>query len=344
MSNGKMKDPAVSYYDGCIVQRNVATLCGKFDFTEGDDYSLGCTYSYVADRKEYSGWGHADLPFMARSICTYRPKTPAPAARAYCALGEMSGYVQMYWAKGVKVEMEMLPGADADGPDRIGLLHLHQIIQIEDDLYVAGIAGQVFRRHQGKWEVFNQGIAPTPTDTFLAQGMTLGEAVSHYRDTCIDLESIDGTSSENLFAVGFFGAICHRGKGHWQRLEKVTNTMLHRVKCVDANTVYAVGDNGVLLKGNANGFKVIPTGINDNLWGLEWFKGKLYIGSRTQGLFVFDGNHCHKVTTTPQLNFECHTLNAYDGQLLALGSKTVYLSDDGVKWEVVPENPDNVDI
>jgi hypothetical protein len=337
MSNDKKKGPAVSYYDGAVLERNLLLIAGKLDYFDDDDYSHGRVFSHSQVR-----WGARDLPWSISSVCAYRPKGNAPAARASCSVGEMSGQVEIYWSKGVKIEHEMLPGADKHGPDRIGLLHLHQIIQIEDDLYVVGIDSQVFRRHQGKWEVFNQGIEPTPTDTFLAQGMKLSDAVARSTDSSVDLESIDGTSSENLFAVGFFGAICHRGKGPWRRLEKVTNAMLHRVKCVDANTVYAVGDNGILLKGNAHGFKVIPTGINDDLWGLEWFKGKLYIGSRTQGLFVFDGTHCHKVTTTPKINFECHTLNAYDGQLLALGSKTVYLSDDGVKWEVVPENPDNV--
>ena len=343
MSNGKKKGPAVSYYDGTFFERNKMALVGKLDFLDDDDYSHGRAFTWAKEQSRYDGWGHGDLPWTASAVCIYRPNDATPASRATCCLGEMSGQVEVRWKGGIKTDLEMLPGADKHGPERIGLLHLHQIIQIEDDLYVAGSDSQVFRRHEGKWGVFNQGLESNASQVFLRKDLPLDEAVNLLRNTRIDLTSIDGTSSENLFAVGFFGVVCHRGKEGWRRLEKVTNAMLHRVKVVDANTVYAVGDNGVLLKGNANGFKVIPTGINDNLWGLEWFKGKLYIGSRTQGLFVFDGKHCHKVTTTPKLNFECHTLNAYDGQLLALGSKTVYLSDDGVKWAVVPENPDNVE-
>jgi len=89
---------------------------------------------------------------------------------------------------------------------------------------------------------------------------------------------------------------------------------LHAVKYVDENNVFAVGDGGVLLKGCAKGFQVIPTGTNDSLRGLEWFNQKLYIGAARQGLFVWDGERVSKVTTTPKSEFECHTLSARDGK------------------------------
>ncbi|MFZ6675227.1 hypothetical protein [Undibacterium sp. Xuan67W] len=329
--NKKTISPAVSFYDGCVIARDRIWLCGKLDFLEYDDYSHSRSYSFGNNT-----WGGEDLPYMTTSVCVYRPKDPIPAERAMCTLAEMAGCVHFYWAKGVKRGIEMLPGAEEDG----GLLHLQQIIQIGDDLYVVGSSSQVYRRHQNVWQIFNQGLEETPTEVFVKQGKSLSEAVSLSQKTSSMLHSIDGSDFNNLFAVGFGGIICHRGDGSWKQLEQVTNANLHRVKYVDENTVYAVGDKGILLKGNAKGFHAIKTGINDDLWGLEWFNNKLYIGTKQKGLYEFDGKNCHKVMSTPKKDFECHTLNAYDGQLLALGSKDIFLTDDCVKWRVF-DHPDN---
>ena len=154
------------------------------------------------------------------------------------------------------------------------------------------------------------------------------------------LHSIDGCSSEDLYAVGDDGVILHRGKGQWKFLPKVTNSELRRVKQVDSKTVYAVGDKGILLRGNAvDGFQQIPTNSSDNLWGLEVFNGKIYIGGSSRGVLVYDGKAVNRVPGLP--DFDCHTLHAKDGQLLAVGSKHAYLTDDAKTWKFL-QNPDNV--
>jgi len=327
----KIKSPAVSFYDGCIIDKDIISMCGKLDFLDYDDYSHSRNYSFA-----HGTWGGEDLPFMTTSICAYRPKDPTPAARAMFTLAEMAGCVNYYWAKGVKRGIEMLPGAEKNG----GLLHLMQIIQIGDDLFVVGIDSQVYRRHNGKWEVFSQGLEGLPTAHFVKQGHSLSDAVGMSSASTVDLFSIDGSNFDNLYAVGRGGVVCHKSDGDWRKLEQVTNVKLHRVKYVDEKTVFVAGDKGILLKGNAKGFHAIQTGINDDFFGLEWFNGKLYIGTKESGIFEFDGKVCHKVTTTPKIHFECHTLNAFGGQMLALGSKDIFLTDDCVTWRVI-EHPDN---
>lgn len=316
----KTKSRAVSFYDGCVVDKDLICLCGKLDFLEYDDYSHSRTY--IFGKK----WTGEDLPFMSSSICMYRPKNKTPAARAMCTLAEMAGCVDVYWSKGVKKGSEFLPGAKENG----GLLHLQQIIQIGDDLYVVGSSSQVYRRHDDAWHIFNQGLEEVPTAVFLKQGKTLSEAVMLSQKTTAMLHSIDGSAENNLFAVGYGGSIYHKGDGPWVKLDDVTNTNLHRVKYVDEDTVYIAGDKGILLKGNSKGFHVVQTGINDDLWGLEWFNNKLYIGTTRNGIYEFDGKNFHKILTAPKNDFECHTLNAYGGQMLALGSKDIFLTDDCV--------------
>lgn len=80
------------------------------------------------------------------------------------------------------------------------------------------------------------------------------------------------------------------------------------------------------------------TGVNDDFWGVEWFNGKLYLGGANTGVYVYDGKSVNKLSglTLP----ECHTLHSRDGQLLAVGHKDAYLTDDTVKWTLL-NNPNN---
>ena len=188
MSNDRKNGPATSYYDGTIVERGLINFVGKLDLFEDDDYSHGRLYSW---NEKQARWGAKDLPWSVSSVCIYRPKNGLPAIRASCSLGTMSGQIELFWKGGTKTDIEMLPGADKHGPERIGLLHLHQIIQIEDDLYVAGSDSQVFRRHEGKWGVFNHGLESNASQVFLRKDLPLDEAVNLLRNTRIDLTSID---------------------------------------------------------------------------------------------------------------------------------------------------------
>jgi len=322
----------VSFYDGCLIDTDTVWFCAKPDKLPHDNYSHSVIYGFGNDT-----WGHYTLPFMTISVCVYRPVTPIPAHRAMCALADVHGKVDFYWAKGVVKEIEKLPGLKEDGR----WLHLTQIAQIGDDLYVSGNADVVYRRSaKDGWTSFSDGLEPPPLENFKVPGGSLSQAIDLRLQQSATLESIDGTTFDNLYAASRSGAIYYKDDGPWRRLEQVTNAVLHRIKVVDENTVYAVGNNGILLKGNAKGFQVIQTGIGDNLWSLEWYKGKLYIGAEEKGLFVYDGKNISHVAT-PKQSFDCHTLNAYAGQLLALGSKDVFLTSDGAHWHELPTCPDN---
>jgi hypothetical protein len=323
--------PAISYYDGCVVESNFIALLGKLDVVAHDNYSHSRRFSYLG-KSSPASWGAKDMPWMANSICQYRPVV-GKSSRATCTLGLMSGIVELGW-KDAGNETEFLPGAKELG----GLLHLKQIRQVGEDLYVVGSRGQVYRRHQNSWIVFNQGLEVPDLNNLLNQGINMSDALDQTMGV-LDLESIDGISPMDIYAVGSRGGVYFRGGDRWIQLKKVTNVNLHRVRVLDSNTIYAVGDRGVVLKGNAQqGFSVIETNIGDDLWGLEWFGNYLYVGGKLKGLFRLDDQSLQKVASLP--DFECHTLHSYANQLLALGSKHVYLTDDAKSWKFL-QNPDN---
>lgn len=325
----RSKGPAVTYYDGYISASNDIGLCSKPDALDYDDYSIGRWYTCTN-----GAWGHLDFPFSPSSLCEVHPKSGQPAYIIY-ALGQMSGQVMSYWPRGSNTTYEFLPGAKEQG----GLLHLKQIRAIGEDLYVVGIQSQVFRRRNDRWEVFSQGL-PQPLSAQQARGLSIEQIAAHVMAQAADLQSIDGMAGRELYAVGSAGAMFHRSGGAWQELPRITNAALHRVRQIDADTVYVVGDRGILLKGNARqGFEVVTTHLDDNLWGLEWFNGQLYLGGTKTGVHVYDGKSVVRAPGLPE--FECHTLHANAGQLLALGSKHVYLTDDATAWNFL-QNPDNV--
>jgi hypothetical protein len=338
-----------SYYDAYISEKNIILLFSKLDVLAHDDHTHARMFSWINGQ-----WHHRDLPFMVNSAFEMHPKNGTPRY-IINSLGLMSGAVEVYQPKGIKIEYEFLPGATLDK----GLIHLQQIKEIDGRLYVVGPTSQIFRRKieespaiitfkgaqnkdfQGRmdqWEVFNQGVeSPSLTD-FEAKGMSRSDAMGVFIRYC-SLSSIDGSSASDLYAVGGDGVMIHRSTGPWKFLSKVTNADLLRVRQIDSKTVYAVGDKGIFLKGNAaDGFKQIPTNNSDNLSGLEVFNGKIYIGASSRGVMVYDGKAVTRVPGLP--DFDCHTLHAKDGQLLAVGSKHAYLTDDAKTWTFL-KNPDN---
>lgn len=191
--------PAVTYYDGCIVESNFVALLGKLDAAAHDDYSHSRRFSFV-DKSSQGSWGSKNMPWMASSVCQYRPKD-GKSSRATCTLGMMSGAVELGWKSGEN-DVEFLPNAKKSG----GLLHLKQIRQIGDDLYVVGGQGQIYRRHSNAWTVFNKGMEIPVLKDLLAQGISMAEALCKVMGVH-DLESIDGISSEDLYAVGSRGGV-----------------------------------------------------------------------------------------------------------------------------------------
>ncbi|WP_192811315.1 hypothetical protein [Paracidovorax oryzae] len=339
----------VTYRDGFIARNNGVVLCSKLDGLDHDNHFHGRRFTWVN-----GDWGHSDIPFTVCSAVLTRPAGGNPSY-LFNSLGLMSGAVEVCWPMAAKKEYEFLPGAS----QQRGLPHLQQIKEIEGRLYVVGPNSQIFRRKlsesgqpisfagaQGKmfsgkldqWEIFNQGVEARSLEEFEAEGLSRGDAMGAFLRYC-SLNSIDGFGTQ-LYAVGDDGVIIHKQEEKWKFLPKATNAELRRVKQVDAEIVFVVGDKGTLLSGNAaKGFKIIPTNMSEQLRALEWFNGKLYIGSIGGGVFVYDGKSIAKVPQLP--DFECLALHANDGQLLAVGNKEVFLTGDGIQWRSL-QNPDNM--
>jgi len=76
--------------------------------------------------------------------------------------------------------------------ERGGPLNLQHIAQVRDDLYVVGAGSQVYRRAQGKWRTYNEGLEAISADVFLSQGRSAADAAIAAARSSAMLQSTDG--------------------------------------------------------------------------------------------------------------------------------------------------------
>lgn len=205
--------------------------------------------------------------------------------------------------------------ASANGPRGRG--HIRDLRGIEDHLYVCGMGRQVYRRAgPGQWERHDQGVVLPVGDMRIA-----------------GFNSIDGTGENDMYAVGYQGEIWHYSKGVWNQIESPTNVILHRVRVVDSKTVYVGGQGGVLIRGRGDIWRELDHGATkDNLWGMEWFRGHLYVSTDNEVFRLGRNDQLEKVSEG--LEF-CGHLHANDGVMWSFGTKQIAWTEDGVTWHDV---------
>lgn len=197
---------------------------------------------------------------------------------------------------------------------------MRDIRWIGSHFFAAGMARQVYRRDTpGSWSRVDAGTV-LPLGTKTVGGFN----------------SIDGLSEDDIFAVGFGGEIWRRQKGKWRKLDSPSNVVLSRVRVVRPDLIYAVGQQGVLLEGRGDAWKIIEqAATSDDFWGLEWFREQLYIASEDCIYLLTAAGDLQEVDTGESEEDRTHyDLHANDGILLSVGQKTL-LWTDGVTWHEV---------
>jgi hypothetical protein len=102
------------------------------------------------------------------------------------------------------------------------------------------------------------------------------------------------------------------------------------VYCGD-ESVYACGQNGTLLTGRHNQWKIIPTGgISEDFWDVCWFNGKLYVASLTT-LYTHDGKCLVPVEFGADRPKTFGSLTHAQGIFWSVGDEDVF-SFDGQAW------------
>lgn len=294
-------------FRGVHVQTKSCTL-----FVAGHDDSTNkkIPLSY-AFRLEGQHWNTIKVPFVATGIACLMEPTPIVFIMG------VGGWI-LRW-EGDQITDGRIDESD-DGPQNYG--DLTEIRKIGDQVYVVGMCRTIYRCDgTNHWIRIDQGVRSAEDDISDA-GFT----------------SVDGFSSTDLYAVGWDGEIWHYNGSIWSQIDSPTNLILFRVVCGKDGVVYACGQNGILLCGRENNWKIIKQDeTKDTFWSAIWFKKYLYL-STSNGIYKLDNGAIEKIIiqSISNLNFVAgmgfYRLDANDEVIWSSGRKMILSSQDGIRW------------
>ena len=132
---------------------------------------------------------------------------------------------------------------------------------VEETIYAVGMGRIVLRRERlNLWTP----IGPAPA--------TAAEGV-------IGFEDMAGYATDEMYAVGWQGEIWWRDNATWRQVDSPVSANLNAVYCGDDGVVYAVGDNGTMLRGRHETWAVVETGRDENLMDVCYFDNTVYVAT-----------------------------------------------------------------
>lgn len=192
---------------------------------------------------------------------------------------------------------------------------LRSVRSIAGQAYAVGMDRQVYRREgSNQWISIDQGARPQLGNT-----------------KPIGFDAIDGFSANEIYASGRNGEIWYYGGTIWIQIDSPTDLTLANICCAEDGKVYICGSSGVLLRGRGETWELIEHDLVDDLWGIAWYKGKLYLATRDSLFTLNDNDEIQPVDMGSDKASTCYTLSVADGVLWSIGAKDV-IAFDGKQW------------
>jgi hypothetical protein len=251
------------------------------------------------DGGEWNEGGTTTWPTASMTVC----RVPIEQMVAISPLG----HVRLLGSGDSHVEQI---GSGEESPQRRG--PLRRVRAVAGVAYAVGMKRQVYRREgDRRWVCIDQQMRPP-------KGRIVG------------LESIDGFSAEELYAAGWDGEIWHYDGDRWRQVDSPTNVVVTDL-CAGGETMYACGQIGTLLRGRRDAWEVVRhDAVEENIWSLAWFQGKLYVAT-FGAVYVLENDSLVPVTFGPDSPATFYHLSSADGVLWSIGRKDV-MAFDGNAW------------
>ena len=201
-----------------------------------------------------------------------------------------------------------------DIPTEESLGEVLRIRNIADELYVCGMTGQVYHRDGGRWLAIDKGIRG--------------------RDQ-LDLEDLDGTGPENIYAVSSFGEAVHFDGKSWRVLATPSKVPLSGIRVLSETEIYVCGQDGLVLRGSGpDEWEVISSrDFDHHLSSVEWYRDRLY-AAYDGGLLQWFQGEWKDVSFDLDDELDCHVLQAKDDVLFSFGYENI-LAFDGSRWRTI---------
>jgi len=107
-------------------------------------------------------------------------------------------------------------------------------------------------------------------------------------DRDVGFKDIDGFSKKEIYACGEGGDLWSYDGDRWKPLDVPTNKDMVSICCTSTGIVYIACDDGTLVEGRGNGWKVLKEKVADEVLDMIWYQEKLYIACGMYGLYVYD--------------------------------------------------------
>jgi hypothetical protein len=189
-------------------------------------------------------------------------ETPEWSAVAIAAV-RYPGETQMVIAmSGDSSIWEMRPKERVERLSRIGdYIGMTNLASIGNAIYACGMGRIVLRREaDGSWTDLS---APWPAQDEGVIGFT----------------ALAARDPKQIYAVGWQGEIWVHTAAGWSKEDLPTDANLNAALVTAEGEVYAVGDNGVLVRGRQGQWKVVDTGTDFNLTDICCHAGQIFISS-----------------------------------------------------------------
>jgi hypothetical protein len=298
-----MSSASVYFVSGVVAAQNFVGIAAYLHELENSDREF--TRFYMYDDSD-GDWGQEEFEHQV-------------VATEYLSSGQDSAWYLLS-KRGIVIKMtaaytkEIVIETADTGPGLYG--YVNAMREIAGELYVCGFRRQVYR---------------LVGDEFIHLH---SEILASYEERGFSFESIDGTSRENLYAVGRQGEVFGYDGLSWRAFDVPTNRTLTSVRCDGDSTVYACGYNGVVIRSTGGMWEdVSDPDFREHIWGMEIFEGIPYF-SFLGGVVRLNGSTMERV-----LNKSGYKLHARNGVMWSFGNDDLYFYN-GRDWHEVicPDN------
>jgi len=306
----KSKPATAKYFTTVVAIDKHTAIIGGHLYVEEDDPTV-TRFSMCNNRNWVHLFDIDDVVYTA----TKKPGSSQNSRGTICLLGRYGNYREV--VSGSPPTDTTLDITDAG--------YLMDIRSIDNNLYACGIQNIVYQQSGNQWFRMDSGI-------FSPIGDQVGRS----------LESIDGFSASDIYAVGSSGSIWHYNGKAWNRLDSLTNLPLYSVLCASSGDVYIGGSNGLLFRGNVSSGWLELTDhsvTTEVLEDMTEFQGNIYIAA-TDILLKTNGKQLKEVNVPIQGEKAYYAIDSVKDGLWSVGDECV-LQFDGTNW-MQHISPDNI--
>ena len=200
-------------------------------------------------------------------------------------------------------------GHIAFADDWKGPIVLRSLSLIADHVFGVGMGGMIIhRRRDGLWE-----------------------RIAGPENSRPGLEAADGFSLDEIYAVGWDGALVWLQGNRVSDCSAPASVILTDLTCAEDGLVYVCGQDGVLLRGRRMRWEVICEGATgENLWAIASFKGKIYVAT-ILSLYTIEDEGLVPVDFGEDPPTSCYEIFVRDELLWSIGREDI-IRFDGSSW------------